>query len=580
MRLRAIALDYDGTIATDGVLHSGVRESIRQARQRGLVVVIVTGRILSDLHRVAGGLDFVDGIVAENGAVVSLPNGYVASLGQEPPVSLLTELTGQGINFHVGRCVVEMDAAFARVAISLIRKLELPLAVEFNRSRMMLLPASISKSSGLRELLDILGVSLHNTVGIGDAENDHGLISSCEYGVAVEWGSYLLKQKADHVISGNGPEAVAAYIRELSSRLRLSHAFETSARREIVLEVKERQPALEVAIRGRNALVAGDSKSGKSCLAGLLCEQMILKGYTVYVFDPEGDYDSLATLPNTIMLGAGSLLPRFEDLKMLLPQGLSIVLNLSHLGQEEKKAYIWQHLPIVSQYRRRRGYPHRVLLDECQYFFDRPESDQLLDAQLESYTLVTYRPSQLAQNIRQSMDVVLATRLTTKAEVDSLRSIAGANMTHSDWYEPLANLGREEAALLPPTEEAHGEVRPFHMVPRLTQHVRHQTKYFDIPVSARNAFVFTENGKPLGAPASTLRELAERVKRSGSHVVEGHFRRHDFSRWIADQFGDSELANTVRALESEYGTNAIGEKARDELAAVIDQRYESDSERF
>ncbi|HXY34304.1 MAG TPA: hypothetical protein VEI07_08760, partial [Planctomycetaceae bacterium] len=79
---------------------------------------------------------------------------------------------------------------------------------------------------------------------------------------------------------------------------------------------------------------------------------------------------------------------------------------------------------------------------------------------------------------------------------------------------------------------------------------------------------------------STLRELAERVKRSGSHVVEGHFRRHDFSRWIADQFGDSELANTVRALESEYGTNAIGEKARDELAAVIDQRYESDSERF
>lgn len=305
MRLRAIAVDYDGTIATDGVLHPAVRESIRQARQRGVVVVIVTGRILSDLRCVAGGLDFVDGVVAENGAVISLPNGHTTSLGQAPPLSLLAELTGQGIALQVGRCVVEMDAAFAKVAISLIRKLESPLAITFNRSRMMLLPDSISKSCGLRELLNILGVSLHNALGIGDAENDHELLNSCEYGVAVEWGSYFLKQQADHVISGRGPEAVAAYIQEVSSQVRLP--FEKAGQRKLVLEVMEGQAPLEVAIRGRNVLVAGDSKSGKSWLAGLLCEQMILKGYHVCVFDPEGDYSSLAALPNTVMLGAGRL---------------------------------------------------------------------------------------------------------------------------------------------------------------------------------------------------------------------------------------------------------------------------------
>ncbi|HNP52081.1 MAG TPA: HAD family hydrolase [Nitrosomonas nitrosa] len=180
MRLRVIAVDYDGTIATDGILDPAVRKAIRQARNRGVLVVIVTGRILSELRYVAGSLDFVDGVVAENGAVVSLPNGHTMLLGQTPPVSLLKELTERCIDFKVGRCVVEIDANFSDVAITLIREMELPLAITFNRGRMMLLPASISKSCGLRELLNILGVSIRNAVGIGDAENDHELLNSCE----------------------------------------------------------------------------------------------------------------------------------------------------------------------------------------------------------------------------------------------------------------------------------------------------------------------------------------------------------------------------------------------------------------
>jgi hydroxymethylpyrimidine pyrophosphatase-like HAD family hydrolase len=579
MRLRTIALDYDGTIATDGVLHPAVRDAIEQARRRGLVVVIVTGRILSDLRAVAGNLDFVDGIVAENGAVVFLPNGYTTALGQVPPPSLLTELTNQGVKFQVGRCVVEMDADLAHVAISLIRKLELPLAIEFNRNRMMLLPDSISKASGLRELFNILGVSLHNAVGIGDAENDHGLIDCCEYGVAVEWGSYLLKQKANYVISGNGPEAVAAYIQELSSQDRMSRVFVKGSQHKLVLEVRDGEPSLEVAIRGRNVLVAGDSRSGKSSLAGLLCEQMILSGYTVYVFDPEGDYDSLATLPNTIMFGSGRLLPRFDDLKMLLPQGSSLILNLSHLGQDEKRGYLVHHLPLVAQHRRSQGYPHRILLDECHYFLNRPDCDRLLDPELDAYTLVTYRPSQLTEKVRRSFGVVLATRFTNGTEVDSLQGLAGTGVNQSDWQGPLASLAISEAALLPPTEEAHGEMRRFAVAPRLTDHVRHRTKYFDVPVAIGKVFVFTDNGMSFGESAATLRELAERVRRVPSHVVDGHFRRHDFSRWIADQFTDNELARTVRQLESLRRANGPRESFGQELAAVIDARYGSGSER-
>jgi hypothetical protein len=91
-------------------------------------------------------------------------------------------------------------------------------------------------------------------------------------------------------------------------------------------------------------------------------------------------------------------------------------------------------------------------------------------------------------------------------------------------------------------------------------------------------FVFTDNGRPLGKCATTLRELAEKVRRLASHVVEGHFRRHDFSRWIANQFGDNELAKTVRELESQNRANGVGEKLGDELAAAIDERYQPDTE--
>lgn len=127
MRLRVIATDYDGTISLNCTLDETVREKIITARRRGIVVVLVTGRILSELRDVAGDLSFADGIVAENGAVVSLPNGQLRLLGRLPPIELLARLAEHGIEFKVGHCVVEMDAEYADTAISIIRILQLPL---------------------------------------------------------------------------------------------------------------------------------------------------------------------------------------------------------------------------------------------------------------------------------------------------------------------------------------------------------------------------------------------------------------------------------------------------------------------
>ena len=47
MKFSALALDYDGTIARDGVFDPTVREAIGEARHRGIAVILVTGRHLA-----------------------------------------------------------------------------------------------------------------------------------------------------------------------------------------------------------------------------------------------------------------------------------------------------------------------------------------------------------------------------------------------------------------------------------------------------------------------------------------------------------------------------------------------------
>lgn len=74
MKLCVLALDYDGTVATNDRLDPSVAAAIATLRGRGVKVLLVTGRILGELQRVAHDLRFVDAVVAENGAVVYFPD--------------------------------------------------------------------------------------------------------------------------------------------------------------------------------------------------------------------------------------------------------------------------------------------------------------------------------------------------------------------------------------------------------------------------------------------------------------------------------------------------------------------------
>ncbi len=567
MRLAALALDYDGTIAERDVIDPSVRDAIAAVRDAGVVVLLVTGRILSELHRVAGDLHFVDGVVAENGAVIHFPaNEYTTVVAPPIPAGFHAEMVRRGIRAQAGQCLVDLDSSDAPRALDVIRSLELPVVLVFNRGRVMAMPQGVSKATGLLTMLNTLRLSARNTVAVGDAENDHELLRLAEVGYAVEWGSASLRAAADLIVNGGGPAALAPVLRALRDSRSLPVV--PRARRRLHVGYTPDGREFSLAVRGRNVLVTGDAKSGKSWAAGLLCEQLILHGYSVCIIDPEGDYRSLEALPGVAALGGEDPAPTPRQIvRALRYPDRSVIVDLSHVPQPEKIAYIRSILPALNVLRRRTGLPHRILLDEAHYFLHDADARHLLDFGLNGYLVVTYCASRLPQPLLDASEVIIVTCESNPQEIVALRTrCASCPTADALAWSKLRELGYGQAAALPVTEEAAGELRWFTLGRRLTPHVRHRQKYVDVPVGDARAFAFGSARR-----ARTLREFADALGHSGS--LDGYLRRNDFSRWISDVFGDYALADDLRRIEERYRSgwdfNAAGE-----VVNAIRSRYD------
>ncbi len=107
VRIQALAVDYDGTIAHHGKVAAGTQTVLAALRPSGRRLVLVTGRRLEDLQVVAPDLAVFDAVVAENGAVLYDPStGDLTPLAEPPPPALLDALHRRGVPFDSGRVIV------------------------------------------------------------------------------------------------------------------------------------------------------------------------------------------------------------------------------------------------------------------------------------------------------------------------------------------------------------------------------------------------------------------------------------------------------------------------------------------
>jgi HAD superfamily hydrolase (TIGR01484 family) len=201
MRYLCLATDYDGTLAHHGRVTPAALAALERLRASGRKLLLVTGRELDDLHRVFAELAVFDWIVAENGALLYQPaSREMRLLGPQPDEAFVKELRKRGVaDLSVGKVIVATWEPFESIVLETIRDMGLGLQVIFNKGAVMVLPSGITKASGLMEILKHLGISRHNVVGIGDAENDHALLDACHCGVAVANAVPALKDHADWV---------------------------------------------------------------------------------------------------------------------------------------------------------------------------------------------------------------------------------------------------------------------------------------------------------------------------------------------------------------------------------------------
>src|SRR4051794_7594673 len=123
-RYTVLASDYDGTLAHDGVVDTATVDALRHVKQRGVRLVMVTGRVLPELVAIFPDVDVFDLVVAENGATLYDPASGIERMLAEPVApALVRMLTDRGVPVSVGRSVAATTAEHERAFAAAIELL-------------------------------------------------------------------------------------------------------------------------------------------------------------------------------------------------------------------------------------------------------------------------------------------------------------------------------------------------------------------------------------------------------------------------------------------------------------------------
>ena len=228
MFFKALACDYDGTLAFEDRIPPVVHLALERARTAGLRLILVTGRTFFELTRVCDCLELFDAVVAENGAVLYYP-GSAMIRDQGPPVPdrLLAELDRRGIYYQVGRVIVGTGRGDEGVLKEALAAAGVTRDLIYNRAALMLLPAGVSKGSGVQQALRVLGLSPHDVLALGDAENDLPLFDACGFSGCPADSLPAVLERVDWVFPGVHGAGIAAAITEqiLPDRLTVPHSL-------------------------------------------------------------------------------------------------------------------------------------------------------------------------------------------------------------------------------------------------------------------------------------------------------------------------------------------------------------------
>ncbi|QIB69974.1 HAD family phosphatase [Aminipila butyrica] len=270
--IKLIALDLDGTtLNSQGKLTTVTRETLVQAANQGIHVVIATGRARCSLPEEVADLPGVEYVITSNGAAITelqrdvlVYENYIDALALEQVHRVLSQEKFMIEVFIRGRAYVEQHIFenLEKVGLSdshmsyvrrtrkphvgvmdmMIRNKNLVENININftdlqerrhmREKLLKLRditvtsssqrnieiggATTSKASALKALCERLGIHINQMMACGDSHNDEAMLEVAGLAVAMGNAEEAVKQRAGYITGTNDQDGVAEAIRKFA----------------------------------------------------------------------------------------------------------------------------------------------------------------------------------------------------------------------------------------------------------------------------------------------------------------------------------------------------------------------------
>ncbi|MEH7155036.1 Cof-type HAD-IIB family hydrolase [Neobacillus drentensis] len=237
VEIKLVALDMDGTLLNkQGQVSEANRHAIQAAKDKGIIVVLSTGRSLTTSREHADSLELNSYFVTVNGSEIWDENRELVqrNLVKSEHIEWMWELSQQHNtqfwaisterNFHnempedIHRLEwmkfgfnIDDDNTRAIIMKELQDKGEFELSNSTLKNIEVNL-AGINKAKGLELVCSRLGLEMKDVMAVGDSLNDLAMIKAAGMGVAMGNAQDLVKESADWVTATNEEDGVAKAI--------------------------------------------------------------------------------------------------------------------------------------------------------------------------------------------------------------------------------------------------------------------------------------------------------------------------------------------------------------------------------
>lgn len=429
MRFHVLACDYDGTLALDGHVDAATVAALKSLRASGRKLVLVTGRQLAELLTIFPEAELFERIVAENGALLYRPEtGEEKLLAVSPPTELIVALRQRGVDPAIGHAIIATWRPHETTVFQVIRDLGLDWQVILNKDAVMALPANVNKGTGLKAVLAELGLSRHEAVGIGDAENDHALLGFCACGVAVANALPALKNRAEWVTAGDHGKGVIELIDKiladdlncLAGRLKRHD-----------LPIGHEADGAEATLPGYGVqvLIAGNA-ADRIVIANQLVDGFLAHHFQFCWIDPTGQFQPRN---GAVTLGNSQRVPTVDEvIQSLISPAQNVGVNLLGLSRAQRAAFLLALLPRLCELHHNKSRPHWLVLDEAdQLLIEGNKAEGSIVAGFSGIVTMTGSPRQLPRDVLNCLEWRLCTGPTPRESIMAICAVSGEDVPES-----------------------------------------------------------------------------------------------------------------------------------------------------